>query len=161
MHGHHKHGHEEHKNHDHSHGHSGHHGGHGGHHEHMVEDFKKRFWISLVLSIPILYLSPMIQMLIGYEVNFTGDTLLLFLLSTIVFFYGGKPFLLGAWDEIKAKEPGMMLLISLAIVTAYIYSTLTAFFIAGSDFYFEVRSEERRVGKECRCGWLADLLTEN
>src|SRR5690625_5084032 len=86
MHGHHKHGHEEHKNHDHSHGHSGHHGGHGGHHEHMVEDFKKRFWISLVLSIPILYLSPMIQMLIGYEVNFTGNTFLLFLLSTIVFF---------------------------------------------------------------------------
>src|SRR5699024_375226 len=83
--------HEEQKHHDHSHGHSG----HGGHHEHMVEDFKKRFWISLVLSIPILYLSPMIQMLIGYEVNFTGDTLLLFLLSTIVFFYGGKPFLLG------------------------------------------------------------------
>src|SRR5699024_2599277 len=104
MHGHHKHGHEEHKNHDHSHGHSG----HGGHHEHMVEDFNKRFSISLVLSIPILYLSPMIQMLIGYEVNFTGDTLLLFLLSTIVFFYGGKPFLLGAWDELKEKSPAMM-----------------------------------------------------
>ncbi|MGN8647598.1 copper-translocating P-type ATPase [Gracilibacillus sp. HCP3S3_G5_1] len=138
MHGHHKHGHEEHKNHDHSHGHSGHHGGHGGHHEHMVEDFKKRFWISLVLSIPILYLSPMIQMLIGYEVNFTGDTLLLFLLSTIVFFYGGKPFLLGAWDELKEKSPAMMMLISLAIIAAYVYSTLTAFFIEGSDFFFEL-----------------------
>lgn len=138
MHGHHKHGHEEHKNHDHSHGHSGHHGGHGGHHEHMVEDFKKRFWISLVLSIPILYLSPMIQMLIGYEVNFTGDTLLLFLLSTIVFFYGGKPFLLGAWDELKEKSPAMMMLISLAIIAAYVYSTLSAFFIEGSDFFFEL-----------------------
>src|SRR5690625_680426 len=134
MHGQHKHGHEEHKNHDHSHGHSG----HGGHHEHMVEDFKKRFWISLVLSIPILYLSPMIQMLIGYEVNFTGDTLLLFLLSTIVFFYGGKPFLLGAWDELKEKSPAMMMLISLAIIAAYVYSTLTAFFIEGSDFFFEL-----------------------
>src|SRR5699024_7344560 len=128
------HGHEEHKNHDHSHGHSG----HGGHHEHMVEDFKKRFWISLVLSIPILYLSPMIQMLIGYEVNFTGDTLLLFLLSTIVFFYGGKSFLLGAWDELKEKSPAMMMLISLAIIAAYVYSTLTAFFIEGSDFFFEL-----------------------
>ncbi|TXL65067.1 copper-translocating P-type ATPase [Cerasibacillus terrae] len=141
MHDHHKHGHEEHKNHNHSHGHSGHHGGHGGHgghHEHMVEDFKKRFWISLVLSIPILYLSPMIQMLIGYEVNFTGDTLLLFLLSTIVFFYGGKPFLLGAWDELKEKSPAMMMLISLAIIAAYVYSTLTAFFIEGSDFFFEL-----------------------
>src|SRR5699024_3785901 len=141
MHGHHKHGHEEHKNHDHSHGHSGLHGGHGGHggdHEHVVEDFKKRFWISLVLSISILYLYKIIQMLIGYEVNFTGDTLLLFLLSTIVYFYGGKPFLLGAWDELKEKSPAMMMLISLAIIAAYVYSTLTAFFIEGSDFFFEL-----------------------
>src|SRR5699024_12381420 len=103
------HGHEEHKNHDHSHGHSR----HGEHHEHMVEDFKKRFWISLVLSIPILYLSPMIQMLIGYEVNFTGDTLLLFLLSTIVFFYGGTPFLLCDSDELNEKSPAMMRFIAL------------------------------------------------
>ncbi|GFZ88916.1 heavy metal translocating P-type ATPase [Compostibacillus humi] len=141
MHDHHDHGHEEHKNHDHNHEHSAKHhghGGHGGHHEHMVEDFKKRFWISLVLSIPILYLSPMIQMLIGYEVNFTGNTFLLFLLSTIVFFYGGKPFLLGAWDELKEKSPAMMMLISLAIIAAYVYSTLTAFFIEGSDFFFEL-----------------------
>ncbi|WP_040980533.1 MULTISPECIES: copper-translocating P-type ATPase [Oceanobacillus] len=130
------HGHHNHNSHDHS-GH-GHGGGHAGHHEHMIGDFKKRFWVSLVLAIPITYLSPMIQMLFNYEVNFTGNTILLFLLSTIVFFYGGKPFLLGAWDEIKTKTPGMMLLISLAIVTAYIYSTLTAFFINGSDFYFEV-----------------------
>ncbi|GAA0316540.1 heavy metal translocating P-type ATPase [Oceanobacillus oncorhynchi subsp. oncorhynchi] len=139
----------EHNNHDHQeqhnhhgHDHSGHGhdhgGGHAGHHEHMIDDFKKRFWISLVIAIPITYLSPMIQMLFNYEVTFTGNTLLLFILSTIVFFYGGKPFLLGAWDEIKTKTPGMMLLISLAIVTAYIYSTLTAFLIDGSDFYFEV-----------------------
>lgn len=131
--------HGEHEHHDH-HDHSGygHEGGHAGHHEHMIKDFKKRFWISLILALPITYLSPMIQMLFNYDVTFTGNMVLLFALSTIVFFYGGKPFLLGAWDEIKAKEPGMMLLISLAIVTAYIYSTLTAFFITGSDFYFEV-----------------------
>ncbi len=129
--------HEGHNHHNHS-NHGGHGGGHSGHHEHMVEDFKKRFWISLVLAVPISYLSPMIQMLFGYEVNFTGDTLLLFLLSTIVFFYGGKPFLLGAWSEIEKRAPGMMLLISLAIVTAYVYSTLTAFFIVGSDFFFEL-----------------------
>lgn len=125
-----EHEHDEHEHHNHT--------GHADHHEHMIKDFKKRFWISLVLALPITYLSPMIQMLFNYEVTFTGNMVLLFALSTIVFFYGGKPFLLGAWDEIKAKEPGMMLLISLAIVTAYIYSTLTAFFIAGSDFYFEV-----------------------
>lgn len=143
QHAHHEHSkHEGHQNHGHSghghHDHGGHGGGHSGHHEHMIEDFKKRFWISLVLTIPISYLSEMIQMLFGYEVNFTGDTFLLFLLSTIVFFYGGKPFLVGAWDELKARNPGMMMLISLAIVTAYVYSTLTAFFIEGSDFYFEL-----------------------
>ncbi|GEB78445.1 MULTISPECIES: copper-translocating P-type ATPase [Bacillales] len=142
-HAHHEHSsHEGHENHNHNkhdhHHHGGHGGGHAGHHEHMIEDFKKRFWVSLVLAIPISYLSEMIQMLFGYEVNFTGDTLLLFLLSTIVFFYGGKPFLQGAWDEVKAKTPGMMMLISLAIVTAYIYSSLTAFFIEGSDFFFEL-----------------------
>ncbi|CEI82997.1 heavy metal translocating P-type ATPase [Oceanobacillus oncorhynchi subsp. incaldanensis] len=138
-HEHHSHDHREHHNHNgHDHSGHGHGGGHAGHHEHMIDDFKKRFWVSLVLAIPITYLSPMIQMLFNYEVNFTGNTIVLFLLSTIVFFYGGKPFLLGAWDEIKTKTPGMMLLISLAIVTAYIYSTLTAFLIDGSDFYFEV-----------------------
>ena len=130
-------GHENHNDNEHNH-HGEHGGGHSGHHEHMIEDFKKRFWVSLVLTIPISYLSEMIQMLFGYEVNFTGHTLLLFLLSTIVFFYGGKPFLLGAWDELKTKAPGMMMLISLAIVTAYVYSTLTAFFIKGSDFFFEL-----------------------
>ncbi|MDO6449423.1 heavy metal translocating P-type ATPase [Oceanobacillus profundus] len=130
-------GHENHNDNEHNH-HGRHGGGHSGHHEHMIEDFKKRFWVSLVLTIPISYLSEMIQMLFGFEVNFTGHTLLLFLLSTIVFFYGGKPFLLGAWDELKTKAPGMMMLISLAIVTAYVYSTLTAFFIKGSDFFFEL-----------------------
>src|SRR5699024_4375905 len=68
----------------------------------------------------------------------TGNTFLLFLLSTIVFFYGGKPFLLGACDELKEKSPAMMMLISLAIIDAYVYSTLTAFFIEVSDFFFEL-----------------------
>ncbi|MHA6253231.1 copper-translocating P-type ATPase [Oceanobacillus sp. CAU 1775] len=132
--------HEDHGNHnhkDHDHDHEGH-GGHGNHHEHMIEDFKKRFWVSLGLALPISYLSEMTQMLLGYEVNFTGDTLLLFLLSTIIFFYGGKPFLVGAWEELKSKTPAMMMLISLAIVAAYVYSSLTVFFIEGSDFFFEL-----------------------
>lgn len=131
---HHPNGQKGHQQHSHDHPHSG----HGGHHEHMIKDFKRRFWVSLILAIPISYLSEMIQMLFGYEVDFTGDTLLLFLLSTIVFFYGGKPFLQGAWDELKTRTPGMMMLISLAIVTSYVYSTLTAFFIEGSDFFFEL-----------------------
>ncbi|SOC21895.1 Cu2+-exporting ATPase [Ureibacillus xyleni] len=134
-HNHHSHNESEHRSHNH---HDHHEGGHDKHHGHSIGDFKKRFWVSLVLTIPISYLSMMIQMLFGYHVDFPGDTFLLFLLSTIVFFYGGKTFLLGAWSEIKEKAPGMMLLITLAIVTAYVYSTLTAFFIEGSDFYFEL-----------------------
>lgn len=130
--------HNEHKGHEHNSEHGEHSGDHSKHHGHSIGDFKKRFWVSLILTIPISYLSMMIQMLFGYEVNFTGNTLLLFALSTIVFFYGGKPFLLGAWNELKDRAPGMMLLISLAIVTAYVYSTLTAFFITGSDFFFEL-----------------------
>src|SRR5699024_9674896 len=83
-------------------------------------------------------LSPMIQMLIGYEVNFTGNTFLLFLLSTIVFFYGGKPFLLGDWDELIEKYQEMMMLILLAIIVDYVYCTAISFFIEGNDFFFEL-----------------------
>ncbi|WP_035051295.1 copper-translocating P-type ATPase [Carnobacterium pleistocenium] len=113
-------------------------GGHSGHHAMMIEDFKKRFWVSLILAVPISILSPMFQMLFGYEILFLGDNILLFVLSTILFFYGGKPFLTGAWSELKSRTPAMMMLISLAIITAYFYSTLTTFFISGSDFFFEL-----------------------
>lgn len=134
----HDHEHMEHGGHQqHDHGHSGH-GGHAGHHAHMVEDFKKRFWIALVLAIPIVFLSEMTQMLFGYHLDFSGQGTLLFILSTILFVYGGKPFLEGAWDELKNRAPGMMMLISLAIVTAYVYSSLTVFFIDGSDFFMEL-----------------------
>ncbi|SEM19382.1 Cu2+-exporting ATPase [Alkalibacterium putridalgicola] len=125
-------------------GHHGHaaHGGHEGHHDHhahMVEDFKKRFWISLVISVPIAILAPMLQHLFGFEVSFPGSDLVLFALATFVFFYGGKPFLTGLKSEvIDDHTPGMMTLISLAITTSYVYSTLTTFFIEGSDFYFEL-----------------------
>lgn len=113
-------------------------GGHSEHHAMMIKDLKKRFWVSLILAIPISILSPMLQMLFGYEISFLGDDLLLLVLSTILFFYGGKPFLIGAWSELKSRTPAMMMLISLAIITAYVYSTLTIFFISGSDFFFEL-----------------------
>ncbi|WP_373470661.1 copper-translocating P-type ATPase [Carnobacterium alterfunditum] len=113
-------------------------GGHSGHHAMMIEDFKKRFWVSLILAVPISILSPMFQMLFGYDIRFLGSDILLFVLSTILFFYGGKPFLTGAWSELKSRTPAMMMLISLAIITAYFYSTLTTFFISGSDFFFEL-----------------------
>ncbi|MFJ1627734.1 heavy metal translocating P-type ATPase [Marinilactibacillus psychrotolerans] len=122
--------------------HHGAHGGHAGHHDHhahMVEDFKKRFWISLIVAIPIAILAPMLQNLFGFEVSFPGSDVVLFVLATFIFFYGGKPFLTGIKSEvIDARTPGMMTLISLAIITSYVYSTLTTFFIEGSDFYFEL-----------------------
>lgn len=138
------HQHGNHAGHDH-HSHNGnggdHHGGHmghHGHHAHMVEDFKKRFFISLIITIPILILSPMIQMFLGVNWRFPGDMYILFALSSIVFFYGGWPFLTGAKDELKDKNPGMMTLISLAIIVAYVYSSAAAFGFAEEDFFWEL-----------------------
>ena len=136
----------EHSQHDHahhgSHGGHGHGGGHGGHdhHDHgdMVEDFKKRFYISLIVTIPILVLSPMIQGFIGVDWRFPYDQYILFVLATFIFFYGGWPFITGAIGEIKDKNPGMMTLIGLAILVAYVYSALTVFGLEGSDFFWEL-----------------------
>lgn len=112
--------------------------GHHNHHSNMVEDFKKRFYISLVITIPILILSPMIQMFLGVDWRFDGDMYILFALSTFVFFYGGWPFLVGAKDELKKRNPGMMTLISLAISVAYVYSTASVFGFAENDFFWEL-----------------------
>ena len=114
------------------------HDAHNDHHAMMVADFRKRFFIALIITVPILLLSPMIQMFIGVDWRFTGDSYLLFGLSTILFIYGGKPFLTGARDELKKKSPAMMSLIALSITIAYIYSTLTVFFINGDDFFWEL-----------------------
>lgn len=117
--------------------HSGHED-HGDHHAMMVEDFRKRFFVSLVLMVPILLLSPMIQMFIEVDWSFQGDKYILFGLSTILFFYGGWPFLTGAVDEFKKKSPAMMMLIALAIIVAYIYSSATVFWLEGDDFFWEL-----------------------
>jgi P-type Cu2+ transporter len=145
-----KHNHEHHKHHTHE-GHqksqssdhqtinkSDHQHGHHDHHAMMIEDFKKRFWISLVLTVPILTLSHMIQQLLGFELTFFGDQYVLFGLSTIVFFYGGWPFLKGLWDELKDKNPGMMTLIAVAITVAYVYSSAVVFGLEGMDFFWEL-----------------------
>ena len=133
-----------HQGHDHSgHGsHSGHSPGHGemghDHHKMMIEDFKKRFWISLVLTVPILVFSPMLQGFFGYEWLLPGNPYILFALSTIVYFYGGWPFLKGLKDELSKGAPGMMTLISMAISVAYFYSSATVFGLAGEDFFWEL-----------------------
>ncbi len=124
--------------HNHNHHKRGDHSHHHDHHVHMVADFKKRFWISLLLTIPILLLSPMIQRFLGLVLRFSGDLLLLWALSSLVFFYGGWPFLKGMIDELKGKQPGMMTLIAIAITTAYAYSSAVVFGLSGKIFFWEL-----------------------
>jgi Cu2+-exporting ATPase len=114
--------------------------GHEGHDHHamMINDFKKRFWISLILTVPVLLLSEMIQHWLKFEIKFPGDKYVLLILSSFIFFYGGWPFLKGFVDEIKAKSPGMMTLIALAISVAYIFSVAVIFGFQGMDFFWEL-----------------------
>lgn len=107
-------------------------------HSDMVEDFKRRFFISLIITLPILVLSPMIQGFIGVDWRFVNDQYILFALSTIIFFYGGWPFITGGVDELKEKNPGMMTLIGLALVIAYGYSAAVTFGWRGNDLYWEL-----------------------
>lgn len=110
------------------------------HHGHMIKDFQKRFLISLVITVPIIIISPMIQNLVGISdvLSFKGNMVVLFLLSSIVYFYGGWPFLKGLVDEIKNKKPGMMTLIALAISVAYFFSSSVVFGVKGEDFFWEL-----------------------
>jgi len=116
------------------------HGNHGHDHGHMISDYKKRLWISLIVSIPIIVLSPMLQMFfgLGEKIRFSGDSYLLFAFSTFIFFYGGWPFLKGFVTELRTKQLGMMTLIALAISTAYIYSSVVVFGLPGSIFFWEL-----------------------
>lgn len=106
----------------------------------MVADFRRRFWVSLVLSLPILALAPLIQELLGIAdwFAFPGDDYVQFALATVVFFYGGWPFLTGAAGELRQKQPGMMTLIGLAIGVAYGYSSLVVFGLPGGVFFWEL-----------------------
>lgn len=104
----------------------------------MIEDFKKRFWVSLVLSAPVLVLSPMIQQFFGFELTFNGSLYVLFGLSTLIYFYGGWPFLKGLVDELKKGAPGMMTLIAIAITVAYAYSGAVVLGLQGKMFFWEL-----------------------
>ncbi|MEI3608673.1 copper-translocating P-type ATPase [Pseudogracilibacillus sp. SO10305] len=117
-----------------------HHDDHHGHHDHgqMVEDFKKRFFVSIIITIPVLILSPLIQQFLSVDWRFTNDSYILFVLSSIIFFYGGWPFLKGAVDEAKEKNPGMMMLIGLAITIAYVYSVFVVFGFDGHNLFWEL-----------------------
>jgi P-type Cu2+ transporter len=117
-------------------------GGHQGqsHHAHMVKDFRRRFWISLALSLPILALAPLIQQFLGLResLRFPGQPYVLFGFSTAVFFYGGWPFLKGLVDELRDRQPGMMTLIGLAVMVAYGYSAAVVFGLPGKTFFWEL-----------------------
>jgi len=126
--------------HEHEEGHGGKSGNGHDHHKQMAEDFNRRFWISLIVTIPILVLSHMIQGFLGLEdsLQFEGDLYISFVLSSFVFFYGGWPFLKGLYEELNNKEPGMMTLIGLAITVAYVYSSLVVFGVEGEVFFWEL-----------------------
>ena len=115
-------------------------GGHSGHNmpASMTDDFKKRFYVVLVLTFPIMLLSQMIQHWLHLNISFPGSQYVLFVLSTIVFLYGGWPFLKGLVNEVKTRNPGMMFLIGFAISVAYIYSVAIVFGLRGMDFFWEL-----------------------
>ena len=114
--------------------------GHAGHNHHamMIADFRKRFYVVLILTIPIMLLSEMIQHWLNLHISFPGSEYVLLALSSVVFFYGGWPFLKGLVAEVRAKSPGMMFLIGFAITVAYIYSVAIVFGLQGMDFFWEL-----------------------
>ena len=117
------------------------HAGHGGHdHRAMVADYRRRFWLVLALTPPVLLLSPMIQHWLGIaeSLAFPGDRYVLFVLSTIAYVYGGWPFLTGFTSELRKGQPGMMTLIALAISAAYVFSAAVTFGFPGEALYWEL-----------------------
>lgn len=110
------------------------------HHNHhnMIIDFRNRFYFSLILTLPILVLTPLVQDLFGFSWDFPGSEYIVFFLATILFFVGGWPFLSGLVQELKEKSPGMMTLIGMAITVAYLYSSAVTFGLPGVPFYWEL-----------------------
>ncbi|HSC39380.1 MAG TPA: copper-translocating P-type ATPase [Chitinophagaceae bacterium] len=114
--------------------------GHAGHDHHamMIADFRKRFYVVLILTIPVMLLSEMIQHWLNIHVSFPGAGYVLLVLASVIFFYGGWPFLKGWKEEMSPWNPGMMTLIGFAITVAYIYSVATVFGLPGMDFFWEL-----------------------
>ncbi|MXV39100.1 cadmium-translocating P-type ATPase [Flavobacteriaceae bacterium Ap0902] len=112
-----------------------HHDKHAGHH---LADFRKRFIVSSIITIPVLALSPMIQAWLGFRLAFQGSSYLLAALATFIFIYGGKPFLKGLYHEVKDNAIGMMTLIGVAITVSWAYSLATTLGLEGNDFYWEM-----------------------
>lgn len=140
--------HEHHHSHDENHEHHHHdHDEHGGHEHHHHGNFKQKFFVSLIFGIPILFLAPMMGINLPFQFTFPGSDWLVLIFATILFIYGGQPFLSGAVDELKNRKPGMMTLVAMGISVAYFYS-LFAFYMNNfgatdtvtMDFFFELAS---------------------
>lgn len=114
-------------NHDHTH-----------HHKMMIKDFRRRFYISVIATAPILALSEFIQSTFGFTLSIPGSSYIILALSSFVFVYGGWPFLKGLFSELKSKNPGMMTLIALAISVAYFYSAAVVLGLEGKTFFWEL-----------------------
>ncbi len=109
------------------------------HHRMMMKRFRKRFIASIILTPPVVLLSPLVQQLLGLEfLAFQGFEIVLFLLSTVVFIYGGQPFFEGFFDEVRDRELGMMTLIAVALSVAYLYSSAVVFILPGTLFFWEL-----------------------
>lgn len=139
----HEHNHEDHAGDAPSMAHEGHqdesHQGHGTDHSGHEEMFRRRFWISLALSLPVILFSTTVQQWLGFSTPvFPGSNWIVPVLSVIIFWYGGIPFIEMAIPEIKQRAPGMMSLITLAIVVAFLYSIATTFLKFGDSFYWEL-----------------------
>ncbi|WP_262106703.1 copper-translocating P-type ATPase [Arthrobacter sp. Marseille-P9274] len=110
---------------------------HGEHAGHSTAMFKNKFWLSLLLSIPVVFFSPMFADILGYAIpDFPGAAWIPPVLGTVIFFYGGTPFLKGGLKELKSRQPGMMLLIAMAITVAFVASWITSLGIGGFDLDF-------------------------
>ncbi|MHB8995080.1 MAG: copper-translocating P-type ATPase [Armatimonadota bacterium] len=107
-------------------------------HQGMIHDMRRRLWICLLLTLPILLLSPMIQHWLGVNWRFSGDGYLLAIMGTVVFVYGGMPFFRGAFTDLAQRQPGMMTLVAVAITAAWAYSTAVVFGLAGEALYWEL-----------------------
>ncbi|MFD4208142.1 heavy metal translocating P-type ATPase [Micromonospora tulbaghiae] len=152
---------------------TGHHGGHGAHAGHDPEQFRRRFWLSLALTVPIVVTSHMVMDWFGYSLDFPGVRWVGPVLGTVVFLYGGWPFLTGGLRELRERAPGMMLLISMAIVVAYVASAATSIGLFDLDFWWELAAlvtimllghwqEMRAVGQaRGALGALAALLPDD
>ncbi len=111
---------------------------HHDHHKAMLKDFRKRFFVSLVVTIPILVFSPTLQDWLGFEFTFAGSSYVILALATFIYLYGGWPFLSGIYDELKDRSPGMMTLIAVAISVAFFYSAAVVFGLRGKFFFWEL-----------------------